>query len=509
MIHIAKWKIFLAIAVCITALFTVVSSFNPDSKNKINLGLDLRGGAYLLLQIDYQSYFIEKNQILKNEVRTKLRAAQVNYMNLSIDNNAIKFSLQNDDVDLFKVFTGLITDIVIKKDNKNIVITYSDQFIKTQKQKLLAQSLEIVRRRVDEMGTKEVLIQPQGQNRIILQVPGVSNPERVKDILGRTAKLSFHLFHPNKIIADNVFNIEDGYMILPSVEDEFQQDIYYVVKKEAELTGESLDDARATIIQGKPQINFKFDSVGAKHFANVTSKNTGRRLSIILDGEIISSPVIREPILAGQGVISGSYTIRSANDLALLLRAGSLPAPLNIIEERTVGPSLGADSILSGKVAIVTGFCLVLLIMLIIYKYFGVFSIVALIMNIILIFSGLALLGATLTLPGIAGIVLTIGMSVDTNVLIFERIREESKTDKSIYAVIDQGFNQALKTIMDSNITTLLVALILFNFGSGPIKGFAITLILGILSSIFSAIFLTKMFIYYWAVKYKPNKITI
>ena len=509
MIHIAKWKIFLAIAVCAIALFTIISSFNPDSKNKINLGLDLRGGAYLLLEIDYKSYFAEKHRILKSEVRTKLRATQINYMNLSIDDNAVKFVLQNDDVDLFKVFKSLINDIAIKKNNKNIIITYSEQFIKAQKQKLLAQSLEIVRRRVDEMGTKEVLIQPQGQDRIILQVPGINNPERVKDLLGRTAKLSFHLFHPTKLVADNIFNVEEGYMILPSEEDEVQQDVYYLVKKEAELTGESLDDARATIIQGKPQINFRFDSIGAKHFANVTSQNTGKRLSIILDGKIISSPVIREPILAGQGVISGNYTIRSANDLALLLRAGSLPAPLNIIEERTVGPTLGADSILSGKIAVVTGFVLVLLIMLLVYRYFGVFSIIALIMNIILIFSGLALLGATLTLPGIAGIVLTIGMSVDTNVLIFERIREESKTDKSIYAVIDQGFNQALKTIMDSNITTLLVALILFNFGSGPIKGFAITLILGILSSIFSAIFLTKMFVYYWVVKYKPSKIKV
>jgi preprotein translocase subunit SecD len=506
MIHIAKWKIFIAISVCIIAIFTVISSFS--SHKKINLGLDLRGGAYLLLEVDYKAYFTDKIQILRNEIRGKLKSSQTNYMNLLIDNEVIKFSLEDDQIDIYILFAGIINDITIKKSNTNVTIGYSTEFIKGQKQKLLAQSLEIIRRRIDEMGTKEVLIQPQGDNRIMLQVPGVKNPERVKEILGKTAKLSFHLFHPSKSVADSVFNIDEGYIILES-EEEPEQKSYHLVKKQAELTGESLNDAQATIIQGKPQINFRFDNVGARKFAEITRNNIGKRLSIILDNKIISSPIIREPILAGQGVISGNYTIKSANDLALLLRAGSLPAPLNIIEERTVGPTLGADSIIAGKNAVLTGFILILLIMLIIYRLFGIFAIAALTMNIILIFASLSLLGATLTLPGIAGIVLTIGMSVDTNVLIFERIREESKTDKSIYAVIDQGFTQALKTIMDSNITTLLVALILFNFGSGPIKGFAITLILGILSSVFSAIFLTKMFIYYWAVKSKPNKINI
>ena len=506
MMHIAKWKIFIAISVCIMAIFTVISSFS--SQKKINLGLDLRGGAYLLLEVDYKAYFADKIEVLKSEIRSKLKSSQTNYMNLLIDNEVIKFSLANKQIDLYKIFSGIVNDINIKTDDNDITIGYSVEFIKQQKQKLLAQSLEIIRRRIDEMGTKEVLIQPQGDDRIMLQVPGIKNPERVKEILGKTAKLSFHLFHPSKSVADSVFNIDEGYMILESTE-ELGQITYHLVKKQAELTGESLNDAQATIIQGKPQINFRFDSFGAKKFAEITSNNIGKRLSIILDDKIISSPVIREPILAGQGVISGNYTVKSANDLALLLRAGSLPAPLNIIEERTVGPTLGADSIISGRNAILTGFTLILLIMLIIYKYFGIFAISALTMNIILIFASLSLLGATLTLPGIAGIVLTIGMSVDTNVLIFERIREESKTDKSIYAVIDQGFTQALKTIMDSNITTLLVALILFNFGSGPIKGFAITLILGILSSVFSAIFLTKIFIYYWATKTKPSKINI
>lgn len=510
MLYIPKWKILFSVIVCVLSIIVVVPNFSDKTeRKKINLGLDLRGGAYLLLEIDHNTYFQEKIEILKNEIRTQLRASQVNYMNMRIDGQTIKLSIKEKNLQkLQNTLKGLREDINVVKEEENITISYKDLFIKEQKVKLLEQSLEIVRRRIDETGTKELLIQPQGLERIILQVPGIKDPERLKNILGKTAKMSFHMLHPEKPMVDDIFYIPAGYMILPS-EEEGDENIYYLVKDIPEITGEALNDAQATIIQGKAQVNFKFDNLGARKFAEVTSSNVGKRLAIILDEKVISAPVIREPILAGQGVISGDYTIQTAGDLALLLRAGSLPAPLNILEERTVGPTLGIDSIQAGKKAIITGFILVLLLMAIIYKRFGYFAIISLMMNIVFIFSILTTLGATLTLPGIAGIVLTIGMAVDTNVLIFERIREESKTDKSIYAVIDQGFSQALKTIMDSNITTLLVAIILYYFGSGPIKGFAVTLSIGILSSIFSAIFLTKIFIYSWVKIQKPKKIIL
>lgn len=509
MLHIPKWKIFFSVAVCLFAIITIIPNFKGGSgKNKINLGLDLRGGAYLLLEIDHKTYFQEKIEILKNEIRTQLRSSQINYMNMRIDEGKIKLSIKETEETLQNILQGLREDIDIKEDGEDIIISYKDIFIKEQKTKLLEQSLEIVRRRIDETGTKELLIQPQAVERIILQVPGIKDPERVKSILGKTAKMSFHTLHPQKPIVEDIFYIPSGYMILLSDEN-LAEKTYYLVKEIPEITGEALSDAQATITQGQSQINFKFDNFGARKFAEVTSNNVGKILAIILDDKVISAPVIREPILAGQGVISGNYTIQTATDLALLLRAGSLPAPLNIIEERTVGPTLGTDSIIAGKKAIAIGFLLVLLLMALIYKKVGMFAIISLMMNIVFIFSILTTLGATLTLPGIAGIVLTIGMAVDTNVLIFERIREEAKTGKSIYAVIDQGFSQAFKTIVDSNVTTLLVALILFYFGSGPIKGFAVTLSAGILSSMFSAIFLTKIFIYSWVKIYKPKKISI
>ena len=508
MLHIPKWKIILSGLVCALAFILVAPNFSNDSKNKINLGLDLRGGAYLLLEIDHKIYFQDKINILKNEVRTKLRAAQISYMNMNILDNKIEFFLQNKEQNLNQVLRSLGGDINITTDEDKVAVAYSDLFIKEQKTKLLEQSLEIVRRRIDESGTKEILIQPQGLERIILQVPGIKDPERLKNILGKTAKMSFHLLHDKNPVVNDIFYVPSGYMILAS-DEALENPVYYLVKDNAELTGESLNDAQATIIQGKAQVNFKFDNMGAQKFAEITSNNVGKMLAIILDNKVISAPYIREPILAGQGVISGNYTVESANDLALLLRAGSLPAPLNIIEERTVGPTLGMDSIIAGKKAVMIGFILVLFLMIVIYKRFGLFAVVSLLMNIIFIFAILTLAGATLTLPGIAGIVLTIGMAVDTNVLIFERIREESRSDKSIYAVIDHGFSQAFKTIIDSNVTTLLVALILFYFGSGPIKGFSVTLMAGILSSMFSAIFLTKLMIYSWVKFLQPKKINI
>jgi preprotein translocase subunit SecD len=514
MLNIPKWKVFLIAFVVAFSLY--VSSMNflfYDDKDsyppKINLGLDLKGGSHLLLEIDFEKYFNDKMDVLKDEVRNKLRTERISYLNLNRNDNSITFELRNSEDSGFKsAFESFSNDLFIETKGPNVTIKYTDIFIKEMQKQLLSQSIEIIRRRIDETGTREPLIQPQGLKRIILQLPGVDDPSRLKKLLGKTAKLTFHLLNETKPFASiGEIVAPPGYEIIDE-EDQFgETKARYVVKNRIELSGDVLLDAQASFYQGQPQVNFKFDSVGAKKFGNITTENVGKLFAIVLDNKVISAPVIREPILGGQGVISGNFTSETANDLAILLRSGALPAPLEVIEERTVGPSLGKDSIMSGKNAIIFGVILVIIAMVVVYRSFGIVADIALLINFIIIFTALSLLSATLTLPGLAGIVLTMGMAVDSNVLIFERIREEARHDKTIYAIIDNGFHQAFKTIFDSNFTTLVAALILFNFGSGPIKGFAITLSIGILSSMFSALTFTKIVLFFWAKKSRSKKI--
>lgn len=514
MLKVPLWKkILLAFVVVFSIIFSLpnfVTSVSSDNLKKVNLGLDLRGGAHLLLEIDFDSYFLEKTEWLREEVRTVLRQNNIGYMNLLRDGDNIKFLLRSENKSeaLKAAFSDNINDINISIKKDKVEISYSDIFVAGAKKKLLEQSVEIVRRRVDETGTKEPLIQPQGTNRIILQVPGIKDPEGLKRILGKTAKLTFHMVHPTTPYANiSLAYIPNGYKIVPLDEGDDVK-VNYIISKKIEIAGESLTDARANYINGEASVNFKFDSLGAQTFGNITANNIDKLFAIILDDKVISAPVIREPIHGGSGVISGNFTLESATELALLLRAGSLPAPLNIIEERTVGPTLGHDSIVAGKNAILIGLLFVVISMLYIYRLFGVFANLALLLNILLLLSFLSIFQATLTLPGLAGIVLTVGMAVDTNVLIFERIREESKhAKKTIYAVIDNGFSSAFKTILDSNITTLLAAFMLFNLGSGPVKGFAVTLIIGILTSMFSAITFTKSLMIIWIKRSKTKKI--
>ncbi|MBT4921936.1 MAG: protein translocase subunit SecD [Rickettsiales bacterium] len=516
MLNIPRWKVILVSVVVIFSLYISLMNFffYEDKVNfppKINLGLDLKGGSHLLLEINFDKYFDDKVEILKDEVRNKLRTERIGYLNLTRNGNVINFELRDEfNVEFNESFASFSKDLIISIDGPNINIKYSDGFIVDLQRQLLYQSIEIIRRRIDETGTREPLIQPQGMNRIILQLPGIDDPSRLKNILGKTAKLTFHFLNEEKPFAglDQIIS-PPGYRILG--EDSLISDergTKYVVKNRVELTGDVLLDAQPGFYQGKAQVNFKFDSIGAKKFGNLTSGNVGKLFAIVLDDKVISAPMIREAILGGQGVISGSFTAESANDLAILLRAGALPAPLEIIEERTVGPSLGQDSIIAGKSAIILGVILVMISMVLVYGFFGFVADIALLINFVVIFTALSLLSATLTLPGIAGIVLTMGMAVDSNVLIFERIREEHRFDKTIYATIDNGFHQAFKTIFDSNFTTLIAAIILFNFGSGPIKGFAITLSIGILASMFSALTFTKLVLFYWAKGSKNKKIS-
>jgi preprotein translocase subunit SecD len=374
------------------------------------------------------------------------------------------------------------------------------------------QSIEIVRRRVDETGTKEPSIQRQGTDRILLQLPGIDDPQRVEQLLGRTAKMTFRLVDMNASIEDaRRGRLPPGTELLPSEEREAGQFRQYVVQRRAMVSGDMLTNAQAgnNSQTGEWVVNFRFDSNGARRFGDVTKANVGRLFAIVLDGKVISAPVIREAILGGSGQISGSFTAQSANDLALLLRAGALPAPLNVLEERTVGPDLGSDSIRAGTIACIIGYLLICVLMVVGYGFFGLIANVALLMNLIITLAVMSVLQATLTLPGIAGLVLSLAMAVDANVLIYERMREETALGRTPFSAVDAGFSRAFLTILDSNLTTLIAAVLLYAFGSGPVRGFAVTLSIGIIASMFTAISLTRLIVVFWLKRARPAALPI
>ena len=524
MLDFPKWKITFVLFVCLLGALFALPNFLPEPYKKempswlpsktINLGLDLQGGSYLLLEVDVPSYIKEQMETLEDDVRQALRTERVGYRALNHTAESVTFTLRNPQTLEIaqELIRDLSRDLLIDITDNQFTILYNDDYIKAAKRNVIEQSIEIVRRRVDETGTREPIIQRQGENRILLQVPGLTNPEHLKRLLGKTAKMTFHLLDNNASVEDaKRGRIPPGSKLVRSEEDpnNSRPVEYIVIKKKIELSGDLLVDSRATISEIEPVVNFRFNNLGARKFADITKQHVGERFAIILDDKVISAPVIREPILGGSGQISGQFTVESANDLALLLRAGALPAPLNIMEERTVGPSLGADSIAAGKMAALIGIVLVIIFMLITYRRFGIYCNIALIMNMILVLAALSLFQATLTLPGIAGIVLTMGMAVDANVLIFERIREETRIGRTPFAAIDHGFRQAFKTIIDSNVTTLITALLLFNFGSGPVKGFGVTLSIGIVASMFSAILLTRMMVVLWLKRARPKTLKI
>jgi preprotein translocase subunit SecD len=375
----------------------------------------------------------------------------------------------------------------------------------------LEQSLEIVRRRVDETGVVEPTIMRQGTDRLLIQLPGVQDPGRIKALLGTTAKMTFHLLEDGvaRSALQRGARLPPGVDLLPGSERGNNE--LYPVKRRAMLEGDRLVDAGAGFDQrtGEPVVNFRFDSRGAQRFAEVTRANVGKPFAIVLDGKVLSAPVIREPITGGQGQISGSFTVQAANDLAILLRAGALPAPLTVIEERTVGPGLGQDSIEKGELAAYVGSIMVIVFMLLTYRLFGVFANIAVAINVAMIFGLLSLLNATLTLPGIAGIVLTVGIAVDSNVLIYERIREELRGGRNAISAIDAGFKRALATILDSNITTFIAAAVLFYIGTGPVRGFAVTLGIGIITTVFTAFTLTRLIVAGWVRWKRPQSVPI
>ena len=488
----------LAIIFSLPSLLYKENSNNWFFDNKINLGLDLQGGSYLLLEVQTEVLLQEELNNISDSIQLIARGLQTNIINIIYEEDEIQLRFSNNDKleEIREKFKNNYRNVNVTINNNTMKIVINEIFKKNIKESAIKQSLEIVRKRIDESGTKEPLIQRSGKKRILLQLPGIKDPERIKELLGTTAKLTFHMIDDDDTISLKANRAPFGKII---VADFYNPEIKYLVEKKSRVGGENLVDAKASFDpQEGHAVSFRFDTTGAQKFGKATSENVGKRFAVILDGVVITAPVINTAITGGSGIITGNFTSQEAADLSVLLRAGALPAPLSIIEERSVGPGLGADSIASGKIAAIIGMICVCIFMILIYGVFGLLANLSLLANLFIIVSLLGTIGATLTLPGIAGIVLTIGIAVDANVLVFERIKEEANKTTSALEAVKNGFDKALSTILDANITTLIAALLLFVFGSGPIKGFSITLSLGVLASMFTAIMFTNFLIYLW-----------
>ena len=525
MLYFANWKVLLICAVCaLGVVLSIPNLFTPAQlahvpgfipHKQVALGLDLRGGSYLLLEVDVAAAEHERLNSIIESVRNALRNARIGYTGLDVAGDAIVFTIRDADriEDARQAIRKIDPDLTVEIGGDGAgTMKFSTVATETRRRQAVDQSIEIIRRRIDETGTKEPTIQREGQNRILVQLPGVDNPEHVKALLGRTAKLTFQLVDGSVTLDEaRRGRLPPGDEILAAQEYRGNRGGpgAYVVKKRVMVGGDTLTDATATFQNNEPVVSFKFDAAGARRFGEATRENVGKPFAIVLDNKVISAPVIREPILGGSGIISGSFTVQTASDLALLLRAGALPAPITILEERTVGAELGADSIHAGAVASIVGVVLVIIFMVLFYGLFGVFADIALVFNLSLMLGALSLLGATLTLPGIAGIALTMGMAVDANVLIYERIREEVRGGRSMLSSLESGFTRAFGTILDSHVTTLVAGILLYWLGSGPVKGFAVTLSIGVLTSLFSAILVTRLQIVTWVRRWKPKAIPL
>jgi preprotein translocase subunit SecD len=533
MLYFTRWK---ALAIILTALVVclcAVPNFFPEATVKswpkwaqrhLVLGLDLQGGSHILLEVDANSVKKDKLEQVRDDVRRALRDAKIPYTGLAVRNDSVEVRITKD-TDLQNSLTklrelsqplgGLLgssgqRSLEIADAGGGLIRLSVPQAAITERiRQAVEQSIQIVERRVNELGTVEPLIQRQGVDRILVQVPGLQDPTRLKELLGKTAKLDFRMVDLT-VPADQAQQGRvppDSEVLMSSTAPK----IPYVIKKQVLVSGGDLTDAQPGFDQrsGEPIVSFRFNTSGSRKFAQATSENVGQPFAIVLDNEVISAPVIREPITAGSGQISGSFTVQAANDLAILLRAGALPAPLTIIEERTVGPGLGQDSIEKGELAAYVGSIMVIVFMLVTYRLFGVFANIAVAINVAMIFGVLSLLNATLTLPGIAGIVLTVGIAVDSNVLIYERIREELRGGRTAISAIDAGFKRALATILDSNITTFIAAAVLFYIGTGPVRGFAVTLGIGIITTVFTAFTLTRLIVATWVRWKRPHSVPI
>ncbi len=532
MLYFTRWK---ALAIIITALVVclcAVPNFFPEAtvktwpawaQRRLVLGLDLQGGSHILLEVDSNSVKKDKLEQVRDDVRRTLRDARIGYTGLATRPDSVEVRVKDSDLqtaltklrDLSQPLGGLLGSSgqrsldVSDAGGGLIRLAVTQAAITERIRQTIEQSIQIVERRVNELGTVEPLIQRQGADRILVQVPGLQDPTRLKELLGKTAKMEFRMVDltvpPDQAAAGRVPPDSE---LLPSAEASGQP---AVIKKQVLVSGGDLTDAQPGFDQrnGQPIVSFKFNTSGSRKFAQATTEHVKEPFAIVLDNKVISAPVIQEPITGGQGQISGNFTVQQANDLAILLRAGALPAPLTVIEERTVGPGLGKDSIEKGELAAYVGSILVIVFMLLTYRLFGVFANIAVAINVAMIFGVLSLLNATLTLPGIAGIVLTVGIAVDSNVLIYERIREELRGGRNAISAVDAGFKRALSTILDSNITTFIAAAVLFYIGTGPVRGFAVNFGIGIITTVFTAFELTRLIVAGWVRWKRPQNVPI
>jgi len=488
----------------------------------VNLGLDLRGGAHLLAEVQVEDVYETRMDSLWPEVRDALRDERATVGTIRRQDSApgelrVRISQPEGMATAVAAVRALAQPVVsltgvgsstldVSGENDVLVVTLSESERQATDDRTMAQSVEIVRRRVDEAGTREPTIQRQGQDRILIQVPGIGSAQELKDLIGTTARLTFHPVVGRT--EDPGERVEARQILLPSMDED---GVFYILEQTPVVTGDDLTDSQPAFDQqtGEPAVTFRFNPAGAQAFGNFTAANVGAPFAIVLDEEVVSAPVIRQAITGGSGQLTGRFTVEESTELAVLLRAGALPAELIFLQESTVGPELGADSIAAGERAALVAFAAVLIFMILSYGLFGVFASVALILNVGLIFGVLSLIGATLTLPGIAGIVLTIGMAVDANVLVFERIREELRTAKGPARAIELGYERALSAIIDANLTTFIIAVILFTLGSGPVRGFSVTLGIGILTSVFTAIYVTRLFVVLWFDRRRPKKLEL
>ena len=519
MLQFEAWKKLLVIMITVLGIVYAAPNLlsgDDDSGGgflpgqKINLGLDLQGGSHLLLRVDMDVVAQERLEGIAEAIRQEFRVKKIRFSGLDVNDDTVSVRLRktDDSAAAMEIFRDFGRDFDVVDDSPEYRISFNDVGLATLQTLTIEQSMEIIRRRIDPDGTKEPVIQRQGMDRILVQLPGVDDPEEVKRLLGRTAKLTFQLVDMSMSAQEALDRgrTPPGTVLLPSDSDDGQ---FYVVEKRVMVSGELLETAQASFDQNnRPSVSFTLNATGAKRFGRVTGANVGRPFAIILDGKVVSAPTIQSQIF-GSGQITGTFTVAETNELALILRAGALPAPLIVMEERSIGPGLGADSVAAGQIAAIVGLALVIVYMIVSYGLFGLLADIALAVNVILILGALSAIQATLTLPGIAGIVLTMGMAVDANVLVFERIREELRRGRSVMAAIEGGYSRAISTIIDSNLTTLFAALFLYIFGSGPIKGFAVTLSIGIATSLFTAVMVTRLLIIIWLERKRPRQLVL
>ena len=531
MLTLSRWKI---IAVTLSVIFGILFSLPnvlPQKTldampawlphQKLNLGLDLQGGSYLLYEVDTDALHRERLSDLMEDTRTQLRSEQIPFGELAQQGEVISVRIgdasrydaalnllrKNLGAPLAGVIGGKDVSVSGKGDNR-IEVTFVPEAQRADAAKAVDQSIETIRRRIDSLGTKEPSINRQGTNRIMIQAAGESDPERLRAVIGKTAKLTFQMVDETVTPEDvQAGRLPPGSEVLQS-EDRYAP--YYVVKKRAIVSGDELTNASQTFDQnGRPAVGFAFNGSGAKKFGDITLRNHGKRFAIILDKKVISAPVINDPITSGSGIITGSFTAESANELSLLLRSGALPAPLNIEDQRTVTAELGADAVKAGSISLAIGAVSMFVFVILAYGLFGGFAAIALVVNVLLIVGIMSMTQATLTFPGIAGLILTLAVAVDANVLIYERMRDEANAGRTPMAAADHGYKLALTSILDANITSLISGLIMFSFGSGPVKGFAWTLVIGVFTSLFTAIFITQVLIGWWFKTTKPKKLPI